>query len=72
MTPLLPAHDINPASMAAHLNRLHVERDEAELWGHGELAQEQIHLALAECHTRGWVASFRMGDGWTVTEKENA
>lgn len=69
MTPLLPAHDINPASMAAHLDRLCIERDEAALWGHGELAHEQIHLALAECATRGWVASFN--NGWTVTEKEN-
>lgn len=64
--------DADRELMALRLDRLCVERDEAELRGDAVSVQEQIHLALAECTARGWLASFRMGDGWRVTERGGA
>lgn len=67
--PCLPTDLIDATDrelMAQRLTALCVERDAAELRGEAAPVQEQIHLALNECTMRGWLASFRMGDGWSV------
>ncbi len=64
--------DADRELMALRLDCLCVERDEAELRGDAVSVRDQLHLALAECVERGWVASFRMGDGWRVTERGGA